>query len=173
MAKSTKNIETVKTFVKDYVESIEEGKAGEFLGFTPQNLYQIDLVAHGLYTKKRYRKATVVLEGLIELDRHRAYPHLLLGEVLMAQQKYDESLESLMRADELDPQHIAIRLKLGELYLKMGKNELAEQVLMEAIAMEVPESQHLKQSRAKVLLHNLKTRPLTQPDDASTSANAR
>lgn len=150
------NLENIQAFLADYATSLEQGTAGEFLGFSEQNYYELETLAHKFYVQQRYDKATVVLEGLVSLSDTRAYPYLLFGEVLMVQNKLDEAQACLEKAHQLDTKSVGAKLKLAELYVKLERNDEAAKLLMEILDIEGLEgSDYVKQQRARVIMNAL------------------
>lgn len=153
------DLSTITQFVSDYAESINAGKAGAFLGFDEDNLYQIERIAHQVYAQGRHQRARDLLEGLISLDSSRHYAHLLLGDVLLRLGDYPAALTALQRADHLSPQDTHTRAKLGEVHAKLGERERAIALLGEVAAKE---ETGVASVRARALL-----RVLTAQRDAS------
>ena len=153
-AEATPN--NINAFIKDYAESVDQGTAGQFLGFTDSNYYEIEMVAHNFYTQKRYSKAITILEGLFSLDRQRHYPLLLMGEVQMAKNNLDEALNYLQEALEVEPTDATTLLKLGELHIKAERPEEGKKVLTQLVEMkDLSGRARVKQQRAEVILHTL------------------
>ena len=150
------NLDNIQAFLSEYASHLEQGTAGEFLGFSEQNYYELETLAHKFYVQQRYDKATVVLEGLVSLSEARAYPFLLFGEVLMVQGNLDEALTCLEKAHTLDKTSVGVKLKLAELYVKQQRNDEAAVLLMEILEVEGLEgTDYVKQQRARVIMHAL------------------
>ena len=160
---SRNQIEEFVEFVNDYSSHVQEGKAGEFLGFSESNYYQLEMDAYKYYSNKQFDKAQTMLEGILSLSAERSYAQLLFGEVLMAQGDIDGALKALRKAEQLEPNSIPIMIKLAELHLKASRHDEAKAQLTKIIAIEEPPmEQRLRHQRAKLMMHNLETRPLKQ-----------
>ena len=61
---------------------------------------------------------------------------LFLGRCFIRQEKYEEALENLLRAQELDDEYVLTNLTLGECYTRMGRNDDALAVLDQARRQE-------------------------------------
>ena len=150
------NLNNIQAFLSNYAENLEKGTAGDFLGFSEQNYYELEALAHKFYVQQRYDKARIVLEGLVSLSAFRPYPFLLFGEVLMVEQKLDEARTCLEKAHELDKKSVGVKLKLAELYVKLERNDDAAVLLMDILNIEdLQGSDYIKQQRARVIMHAL------------------
>jgi Flp pilus assembly protein TadD len=106
--------------------------------------------AYRFYTSKSFDRAEVLLRGAIALDETRAYPHLLLGDIMLQQSQFAEALAVLERAAELEPKDGEILAKLGEARLRVGRIDEAVESLAHAMDGLAHDSRHYK--RAGVLL---------------------
>ena len=150
------HVKTIVQFADDYAASLRDGTAGEFLGFSQQNLYNIEVIAHQLYTQGRHERALDLVRGLLLLDRARHYPHLLLGDLLLRQGDAAAAKAPLERAHTLKPDDITTTAKLGEALLKLGEHERAAQ-LLSSISEESQEEPSAVVLRARALLRTLST----------------
>lgn len=103
--------------------------------------------AYKLYGAKNYDNAEVLLKGAIALDETRAYPHLLLGDILLHKSEYEEAMQQFERAHELNPEDGETMAKLGEANLRVGQVEAANRHLDAAMNMLPAESRHYRRAR--------------------------
>jgi Flp pilus assembly protein TadD len=89
--------------------------------------------AHQFYAAGQYDEAAVLLRGAAVLDSGRMYPRLLLGDILLRDNAFEEAVEHLGRAHEVDPDNAVVMSKLGEAYLRLGQEERAMELLSRAV----------------------------------------
>lgn len=76
----------------------------------------------------------------------------LLGTILMKVGKLDEALPYFIQADAIDPHQSAILIHLGQLYLAQGENEMAIEVLRQAV--EFARDSRLRDMASSILQEN-------------------
>ena len=76
------------------------------------------------------------LDELDEADRGRPYVLFLKGQTLRAMERYEEAVEPLQQAAELEPDNIHVWLALGWCYKRLGRLDRAIESLEEALAAE-------------------------------------
>lgn len=102
--------------------------------------------AYQFYGVKSFDKAETLLRGVLALDATRAYPHLLLGDILLQKSDYGAAMKQFERAHELNPEDGEILAKLGEAKLRAGHADEANRFLLAAIDVLPSGSQHHKRS---------------------------
>lgn len=102
--------------------------------------------AYQFYGAKSFDNAATLLKGVIALDDTRAYPHLLLGDILLQKSDYDEAMRQFERAQELNPDDGETLAKLGEAKLRAGQTDEANRFLLAAMEVLPNGSRHHKRS---------------------------
>ncbi len=97
----------------------DESTPAEVLGVDPAFIESMEESAHLLYARGRHEQSVVLLDAVIHLDDGRYYPYLLLGEIAMQRQRFEEATACLHRADELAENHPIISARLGEALLRL------------------------------------------------------
>lgn len=103
--------------------------------------------AYQFYGAKSFDNAETLLKGVIALDDTRAYPHLLLGDILLQKSQYDGAIQQFERAQALNPGDGETLAKLGESKLRSGQVEEASRILSAAMEVLPDGSRHHKRSR--------------------------
>ncbi len=133
-------------------EMVEEGNTlQESLGVADDYLETMEFYAHRLYVNGEFEKMAVLVEGIIALDETRYYPYLLLGDVAMQGERWEEAVQCLGAALNFGPDESMLEGKLGEALLKVGRIEEAVIHLQQAIAM-ADESDDKYRRRSETLL---------------------
>ncbi len=94
----------------------------------------VDLLRGG-----EYLDAERILQGIVSACPHHAEAWAYLGACLARRGMIDRAGEYLDRALDLAPQSLAVRLKRGEYFLRLGIYPLAQVELQEAIWLAGPE----------------------------------
>jgi tetratricopeptide (TPR) repeat protein len=92
-----------------------------------------------LSARQRDKLAQRALDALARVDSESACRPtvvFLRGQALRVMRKYQEAIEVLERAAELDPENIHTWLALGWCYKRIGRLDLAIQSLEEALTVE-------------------------------------
>lgn len=126
-------------------------------GFIQSVIHQ----AYRFYVAQAFDKAEVLLRGAIVLDETQAYPHLLLGDIMLQGGQYPEAREEFERANNLNPEDGEVLAKLGEASLRVGQGEEAQRLLASAMELLPEDSRHHK--RARVLLEVMRAHEV-EPD---------
>lgn len=131
---------------------VEEGHTlQESLGVADDYLETMEFYAHRLYVNGEFEKMAVLVEGIIALDETRYYPYLLLGDVAMQRERWEEAVQCLGAALNFGPDESMLEGKLGEALLRVGRIEEAVIHLQQAIEM-VDESDDKYRRRSETLL---------------------
>ena len=99
---------------------------------------------------EHWADAHATLAALVRREPDWADAHAYLSGAQIAVGQYDEAIDSVARALELDPEGFGPNLKAGELGLRLGHQESAETHLLAAVRASVPASND--ESAAKALL---------------------
>ena len=132
--KEQKNSGDVDERLAEFARRVRDGERTVDLfglddGFVDNVLHK----AHQLYLDRCYDQAEVLVRGASALDETRAYPHLLLGDILLHRGRMAEAVEHLERAHQINPEEAATVSKLGEAYLRQGRRKDAQQMLQRAV----------------------------------------
>jgi len=131
---------------------VEEGKAiREALGIGGEYVETMEYYAHQLYQNGKLEEAGVLLEGVLALDEARYYPYLLVGDIAMQEERWEEAAKCLQAAAEFGPDSSLVEGKLGEALLRVGRIEAAVGRLRRAIACADEDDDKYKR-RSEVLL---------------------
>lgn len=102
--------------------------------------------AYQFYGAKSFDSAETLLKGVIALDDSRAYPHLLLGDILLQKSQFDGATQQFERAQALNPDDGETLAKLGESMLRGGHADEANRILLAAMEVLPDGSRHHKRS---------------------------
>ena len=129
-----------------HAESIKEWQAAIELLPGDQELRR-ELAATEL-ANKDFARAEAILQRLAETTRDNAEVQSLLGEALIAQQKFDDAIPPLAKAAKLAPAALAVRASLGRALLSAGRAAEAVPHLRAALPTDRDGSLHFQLSRA-------------------------
>jgi predicted Zn-dependent protease len=129
-----------------HAESIKEWQAAIDLRPGDPEL-QRELAATDL-ANKDFAGAETILRGLAEAAPDNAEVLSLLGEALIAQQKFDDAIAPLEKAVKLAPTMLAVRASLGRALLSAGRAAEATPHLRAALPTDRDGSLHFQLSRA-------------------------
>ncbi len=87
----------------------------------------------------RPRDAIIALEPLVEYDDEDVDALVYLGIAYVQAEMPEKAVEVLYRADELVEQHYVVELFLGRALWSLGKGELAEEHIQEALKLDPSE----------------------------------
>jgi len=80
-------------------------------------------------------EAERLAKDVLQKDANHVAGHVLMADVLFAQDKRDEALAELKRAIELDPKRVESTLALAKYHIRMGDRVKAEEVFRQAISI--------------------------------------
>ena len=80
-------------------------------------------------------EAERLAKDVLQRDPNHVTGHVLLADVLFAQDKREEALAALKRAIEIDPRRIESTLALAKYYLRIDDKTKAEEVFRQAISI--------------------------------------
>jgi tetratricopeptide (TPR) repeat protein len=80
-------------------------------------------------------EAERLAKDVLQKDANNIGGHVLMADVLFAQDKRDEALAELKRAIELDPKRVESTLALAKYYLRLGDKTKAEEIFRQAISI--------------------------------------
>jgi Flp pilus assembly protein TadD len=83
---------------------------------------------------RRFPEAAEYLRKLVDAHPDQAAPHIQLGRVLAAEQKYDDAIAELETGEKLAPHDPTVQRDLADLYAVAGKNRKAEAAYRELVA---------------------------------------
>ena len=99
---------------------------------------------------EHWADAHATLAALVRREPEWADAHAYLSGAQIAIGQYNEAIDSVARALELDPDGFGPNLKAGELGLRLGHQQAAETHLLAAVRASLPAS--ADESAAKALL---------------------
>ena len=152
MTRPTQDKTELTNFIAELVEHTQAGTVGELFGCDEAFYTNVERTAYKLYQRSRYDRARVLLEGLIALTPTRAYPQLLLGDILLRQRSYDDARSILSRALAAQPRDPMTLCKLGEACVKAKDYDEARTHLARVIEFSVPRRDKHARDRATALL---------------------
>ncbi len=87
--------------------------------------------------KQAQERLTTVAERLRKTDlRVTPWAHLLLGTLELAERNTDAAQDHLLRAEQAEPRLPGLHNRLGQLYLRMRRNEEAERAFHKALDID-------------------------------------
>jgi|GEM_PF-5647632 len=134
--------------IREFARRVVNGEStADLFGLGDEFIDDVVGRAYQFYGAKSFDNAETLLKGVIALDDTRAYPHLLLGDILLQKSQYDGAIQQFERALALDPDDGETLAKLGESKLRSGHAEEANRILLAAMAVLPDGSRHHKRSR--------------------------
>lgn len=100
-------------------------------------------------------RAQVLIDLLVMRAPHDKRAHFLYGEIMYAQERYEDAMGWYEKTVALDPHFLDVRFKGAECLDKMGKCEQARIWLREFIAMDPP-AEHKKRAEKMLTLFEKK-----------------
>jgi tetratricopeptide (TPR) repeat protein len=97
-------------------------------------LLELSRLGHSLFEAGRTDEAQVVFESIVRLGQPEAFPHAMLGTILLAKHEVDRALEHFEAALVLDPLDLPSLVYRGEIRLARKKTAKAIEDLERAIA---------------------------------------
>lgn len=113
-------------------------------------LEMVEEQAYQMYAVGQYETAETLLKGVRGLDPQRYYPHILLGDIYLRQNRLEDAEVALHKAYELKPDDACIVLKNAELHVRQGRQVEGKKMLEQVVAMADETNAHYR--RAQVLL---------------------
>lgn len=122
------------------VETIVDGQGlAELFGVDSESIDALEAQAYSFYQHERFEQAVVAAHGIIALDKERPISYLILGDVALAEYRFQEAVEHLTKAFELAPDEVEFQARLGEALLKSGQVDKARphlEAVLEALGEE-------------------------------------
>ena len=103
------------------------------LGRQPEDANFLCLSARVLVKLKRFDEANARIERALSIYPEFASPHEVRGDLLLAQGQPDAAAEAFQRSLELDPEQQRIRMKLGRVFMYLGRVEEARALKVEYV----------------------------------------
>ncbi len=139
--------EVVEKFVQAFVDGTP---MAEIFEIPEQYLEMVEEQAYNMYNVGQYDTAETLLKGVRGLDDKRYYPHLLLGDIYLRQNRLEDAEVVLQKAYELEPEDACIVLKNAELHVRRGRQVEGKGMLEKVLTMTDETNAHHR--RAQVLL---------------------
>lgn len=100
---------------------LADGNRGEALRqMSRKQVAELCLFGHHLFERGRLPEAKVVFEAIVQLGVDDAFPHTMLGTILLAQGEAKQALPLFESAIKLDPRDVAARVYRGEIRIHTG-----------------------------------------------------
>ncbi|SRR5579871_163698 len=94
--------------------------------------------------RERHEEAVVLLRQAVSLDEHSGAGYLALGIALMRSMRMNEAMAALERAVELAPNAFFPRLRMAELYMRVGVPVRAREEMARAMELSrTPEQRQM------------------------------
>ncbi len=123
--------------------------------YTPERLMKIAEMGFDQFNIGAYDSAEKIFKGLTVIDPENYYFHQMLGATFQRKEKHAEAIVEYSVATELNPKDIVSFTNRGEVYLKLGIPELAEEDFTQALSLD-PKSEDKWANRARMLQEQLK-----------------
>src|SRR5690349_18051882 len=96
---------------EEFAEALRKAATGEtslaqLFYISKNDIDILTILANALYEENRLDEALVLLEGLIAINDKDSRFYNAAGAIFIRQEKYEEALEALNRAIELDPENL-------------------------------------------------------------------
>ncbi|QQR79700.1 MAG: hypothetical protein IPJ69_10145 [Deltaproteobacteria bacterium] len=142
---------------KKEAEKILEGDLSwaDMSQYTPEKLYEIAETGYERFKIGQYDSAEKIFRGLTVLDVNNYYYHQMLGAVFQRKEKWPEALVEYSIAIDINPKDLVSLTNRGEVYLKIGVLDLANQDLEKAIALDTKNEDRWA-NRARMLKEQIK-----------------
>ncbi len=145
--------ERVDEMIGEFTRRVIDGESTtDLFGVNEDFVNDVVNRAYQLYSNKNFDKAEVLIKGATVLDQTRAYPHLLLGDILLQRSQFADAVETLEKARHLDEQSPEILAKLGEAQVRLGEYQAAVATLEAALELLNEGSAHKKRTAALLKL---------------------
>lgn len=144
----TKQEEQDKTLVEFARRVMDGEKTADVFGLDDRFVDEVIQKAYNFYMDRKFEQAEVLARGATALDTTRAYPHKLLGDILLQRAAFEEAAEELEKALKSEPDHPMSLAKLGEAYLRLGRPDKATELLNQAKEEFEEAHPHLKRIEA-------------------------
>ncbi len=135
--------------LREFTRRVMEGeKTADLFGVDDDFITVVVNKAYQFYANNGLDEAEVLLRGAAVLDQSLAFPHLLLGDILLRQAQYADAVDELSKACELDSDNAEALAKLGEAQVRATQYEAAVHTLKAAAEALPEESPHRKRAQA-------------------------
>ncbi len=142
-----------RALLRQVIRRIKSGEAvAPALGIGEAALRAFEQQAFTVYRQGQFEQARSLCLGILALNRRRASVHLMMGDMAMRDHRFDEALEFLEEAVELEPADYRAQRRLGEVLLKLGRVDEALEWLSRVKEVEVSEASRREVERADVLI---------------------
>lgn len=141
-----------KEFVNSLVHKIDQDEdITTLIGFSDDEYARAENYAYKLYTSGKHKEAAVLLKGLVQMNKPRAYPCSLLGDIYFQSKQYKQACELFGKAHSYDSSDPWISLKLAESYIHMDQPKRAQPLLEDVLRCEDDKAVLLKKKAASLL----------------------
>lgn len=141
--------------IAQFARRVRRGdKMADIFGVADEQLGGLEAQAYRLYRNGQFSRAKIAGRGILALDEDRALSRLILGDIALEEHRFSDAVEHLQRASEQLDDQLAVRARLGEALLKLGKPDQARPHL-EAVVGADSEGLADESQRCEVLLEGL------------------
>ena len=101
--------------------SVAEDRVKTVLVFQPENNEALSLLGKIYYLQHKYKKAELIFQQQVKINKKSAGAYNNLGQVLLKQKKYSRAASQFLVAQNIDPESGVIALNLSGAYSQQGK----------------------------------------------------
>ena len=83
-----------------------------------------------------YDKARVEIKNVLQIDPKYAEAYFIAGQIEEKEQAWPKAFGNYLKVTELDPNHLAAKVRLGRFYVLSGETAKAEALIKEVLAKQ-------------------------------------
>jgi len=126
----------------------------EVLGITDEQFEEMGQLGVMFYTQGDLERARIAFEGLVQADPNSSSAHSALGALYTRTGRYDEALEQVNRAIELNSDQLEAYVNRAEIWFRKNQMQRAVEDIKRAMSMD-PGEKDPAANRARVMLLGL------------------
>jgi len=126
----------------------------EVLGITNEQFEEMGQLGVMFYTQGDLERARIAFEGLVQADPNSSSAHSALGALYTRTGRYDDALEQLNTAIELNGNQLEAYVNRAEIWFRKDQVQRAVEDIKRAISLD-PVEQDPAANRARVMLLGL------------------
>lgn len=139
------NVSALKYLANIHLKLVHYSRASEIfqriITLQPDSIPTINEIGASYIKMKEFDEAYTLFQKIIELkgdsdDINLGLTHLMLGQILETQKKYDEAFAEYNKSLESNPHEIEAMNALGKLYIQCGKYQEASRKFSEALRID-------------------------------------
>jgi TolB-like protein/Tfp pilus assembly protein PilF len=105
------------------------------VGYNMLAWYHQSLAGYGISPQENLKKAFMLGQKALTMDKSTGYPHALMGWVYLRMRKYEKAIESGRHSVELDPNNAFFLLRLGSTLSDAGRLDEAMTYIKQSIRL--------------------------------------